>query len=294
MLKPVLVLLLSTVAYSVILSQHDMQRFGFYSPLDQIRSNENRFMHSMDFIGLGESGYGSRDEALKYNLVFGGAGIFYRWDNSALWFSVVGNVIANPYNDIGFDPYGASWQEEIRYSHDFGYGIWEIGFSHRCRHEIDNFDPGEMQDEPTKRVTLYAGPVFGFLSKKIDISNRIDFTWGIDGQYIVVASDHRSPENDLSPSLENLSFKLTPHIEAYYHLWEMAKLFVRGINTLNLIEREIYFLSRAELGLQLNGNAGNIEVYGLYEKMFEDYTSPLPQSNKVTSLGIRFRSNIFR
>lgn len=271
-----------------------MQRYGFYNPLQKEAGNDKRFLHSTDFIGTIEKGLSSDGERFAYSMVFGGSGVFYRWDESALWFSVVANVVATPFNDIGFDPYGASWQEEIRYAQSTDWGVFEIGFSHRCRHEIDNWDPGEMASTgPTKRVTLYAGPVFGYMSQEYRPIEVVRFSWGLDGQWVLAASDHREPDNEIGLLISDLKWKITPHIEAGLSIWQDGEVFFRGLTTLNYING-IEPLTRFESGLRLFGNSGRLDLYLVYEDMFEDYSSPIPTNNQILALGLRLSSDLYR
>jgi hypothetical protein len=271
-----------------------MQRFGFYSPLDRSDLDSVRFMHDLDFIGLYERGNGSADGALRHNLVFGGSGTFYRWDNSALWFTVIGNVLATPFNDINFDPYAASWQEEIRYSQKFDFGIIEIGFGHRCRHEIDNYEESNPTSS-TKRVTLYAGPLLGYLSPKYsNLANGLEISWGIDAQYIIVGSDYRTPDYINGFNISELQYKFTPHLELGYDINKWINLFSRNIYTAYSDGSSIESLFRTELGAQIRGNAGGIDIYLGYEEMFDDFKNPEPRPNTSTFIGARFRGELFR
>jgi hypothetical protein len=62
--------------------------------------------------------------------------------------------IADPNNDIRFNPRAVFWQEGLLLTNRIGNGYWQLGYYHRCKHDVDNLSIG------TERSLIY-GSVTG-------------------------------------------------------------------------------------------------------------------------------------
>lgn len=67
-----------------------------------------------------------------------------RWDSTAsLGFVSEIEFIANPHNDIRFNPRAVFWQEGFLFTRRAGQWHWQLGYYHRCKHDVDNLTVGQ-------------------------------------------------------------------------------------------------------------------------------------------------------
>lgn len=53
--------------------------------------------------------------------------------------------VANPHNNIRFNPRAVFWEEGFLLTKRAGRGYWQVGYLHRCKHDIDNILPSGFQ-----------------------------------------------------------------------------------------------------------------------------------------------------
>lgn len=97
------------------------------------------WMHSTG--GWGEFGAyrGIRDRQHAWIQRLGGYVELARFgDDASLAFTSSIEFIADPHNDIRFNPRAILWDEGILFTSRAGEHFWQIGYFHRCKHDIDN------------------------------------------------------------------------------------------------------------------------------------------------------------
>jgi hypothetical protein len=89
----------------------------------------------------------------RWNAKTGGYIEFARWDSTAS-IAMVGTaeIVVDPMSDIGFNPRAIFWEEgvlaSLRLAHEASL---QLGYVHRCKHDIDNYDVSE------ERTLIYSG-----------------------------------------------------------------------------------------------------------------------------------------
>lgn len=63
-------------------------------------------------------------------------------DRSSVAFVSHIEFIANPHNDIGFNPRALFWEEGLLFTQRMGASSWQAGYFHRCKHDMDNLSLG--------------------------------------------------------------------------------------------------------------------------------------------------------
>ena len=107
-------------------------------------------------------------------------------------------LTANPYNDLGFNPRTARWEEQLLVHVRLAPFTLQGGWFHRCKHEIDNSErPDDIKDpayEPTRRVLIISGPTITGVSPEVHTPvGTIRAQLG--GEWYVVNEDYRTPDS---------------------------------------------------------------------------------------------------
>lgn len=122
-------------------------------------------------------------------------------------------VVMDPLNDIEFNPRAIFWEEGLLVS---TLGPWpqsslQFGYTHRCKHDIDNYEVFATRGEQQQRTLIYSGPFVRLLHRPVDVARVGDLgrltlggAWRAD--YYVHRLDDRgyTPTPGDSLSIEDL------------------------------------------------------------------------------------------
>lgn len=69
-------------------------------------------------------------------------------------------VVMDPLNDIAFNPRAIFWEEGLFVATDapWSEGSIQFGYTHRCKHDIDNLEVERARGEAHQRTLIYSGP----------------------------------------------------------------------------------------------------------------------------------------
>ncbi len=136
-----------TFQITPLFGQRFPDRWFTINPLmHQLEANENTgwsWMHSN--AGWGEfGGYRIiRDHEHAWIQRLGGyIELFRISETTSLAFLGSIEFIANADNDIRFNPRAIFWEEGFLFTQKTGNSFWQIGYMHRCKHDIDNLNLG--------------------------------------------------------------------------------------------------------------------------------------------------------
>jgi len=247
------------------------------------------------FYGQLQRGIGSYNNEMFWNIKLGGLFQFYRFENSSINFLSLHELNATPYNDITFDPASARWEETLNYSYRSHHAQYTVGYTHRCKHEIDNFDPADSAQsidvsQLTKRVVILSGPYFEFQnvvpvtsSSELHVLARVDYT--------PISSDYRYPLttnalswNDIGGEISlatRYKYTLSNTFDLHAKLW-LNTSFFRSIGA-----RSNY---RVEAAGTLHGKNNAATIFIAREYMYDDLSSPIPHASQVVYVGFRLMS----
>jgi len=129
--------------------------------------------------------------------------------------------IADPNNDIRFNPRAIFWQEGLYFSKQLENHFLVLGYFHRCKHDIDNYFLNEERTLIYASITLKH--VINIQKEFFDdfkIQNRLDI--------YTVRNDYRTPKTFSKTSIDNLFLSsgsiiyakktITPEIECILKL----------------------------------------------------------------------------
>ncbi len=96
--------------------------------------------------------------------------------------------IADPNNDINFNPRAVMWEEGIAFTRRADGFFWQLAYFHRCKHDVDNLELGQQ------RALIYGsltGSLFGPIALFGDSSKA---WWKLRLDAFTLRQDDREPE----------------------------------------------------------------------------------------------------
>jgi hypothetical protein len=292
----ILAVLIFTVTVN---SQRMAERMHIFNPLfnenNHNQEDETKWINSVS--GWGEFGgyLYSQGESHAWYQKLGGFFEFFRTsDKHSL--SALSNIefIADPHNDINFNPRAIFWEEAILYSYNAGEGYWQAGYYHRCKHDIDNLDIGY------ERSLIY-GSILGRYIHYVIKNESTTALASIRGDLYTILQDYRKPAyNGLEkPVTGDLSFSSALNFNIKHFLSGMAGIYFSSFTQFNFYSADrgmlkklvtiddIYFSGGAETGIFLEGR-GRLQLALRYEYFRDTGFDIIPSQEHLVSLGISF------
>lgn len=290
------ILMLLVVCGAIALAQRFPDRWMTLNPLldstRQVQQGTLGWMHSV--VGWGEfGGYLSGDREHAWIQRIGALVELVRiGDRSSLAFASEIEFIANPDNDIRFNPRAVFWQEGLLFTYKAGQSFWQLGYYHRCKHDVDNLDIGRQR-------SLIYGSIIG---KSLIPVVLAGWSGGavIRGDLYTIRLDDRTPPNDWEdiPNVERLLATLGGSIhlrsrltEPWLGLYTTAWL---GANVYSSRQRPYPLTSDVRMTRFQGGIAAGISITGAahfrigisYEYLADTGINPTPESSPLLSLTV--------
>ncbi|RMF35992.1 MAG: hypothetical protein D6747_01350 [Chlorobiota bacterium] len=250
------------------------------------------WMHSL--VGWGEfGGYLSGDREHAWIQRLGTLIELVRiGERSSLAFASEIEFIANPDNDIRFNPRAVFWQEGFLFTHQVGKGFWQLGYYHRCKHDVDNLDIGRQR-------SLIYGSIVGKYLFPIAVA---DFTGGAlaRGDLYTIRLDDRTPpsDNGSNPDLERLLATLggsihlrrglaDPWLGLYASAWTSANFYSGRPNANpNAAAAPLIRLhGGVAAGIAITGTA-HFRIGISYEYLADTGINPIPEASALLAVTI--------
>ena len=247
-----------------------------------------------------QRGYGSAENAQAWNIKSAVLVEVHRpGARSALIGLFANELTSNPYNDLGYNPRGSIWEENVLFFQRRRRLDWYAGLFFRSRHELDAATPvNELSPDsasgPTARVIgisgyrgalLVSGPPHWAMRARVQLQLERYWHW----------KEIRIPDEPGGPYWPNASTAATvggslsravrPAIMPYGRGWMTTVLF----NRKRRVDRSPRFEinGRIEGGLRF-GRRGGLDVFGAYERFFDEMSRPRPVATGVGYVGARF------
>lgn len=134
----------------------------------------------------------------RWNARTGGYGEILRWDSTtSIALTGMMEVIVDPFSSIGFNPRAIFWEEGVLLSHDLTpeTGL-QLGFTHRCKHDIDNLEEAVLDNSYEQRTLIYGGLVGRLLARPrpvIDGAIVVEAGGALREDYFLYVTDDRIP-----------------------------------------------------------------------------------------------------
>ncbi|MDX1699894.1 MAG: hypothetical protein R3250_04705, partial [Melioribacteraceae bacterium] len=201
--------------------------------------------------------------------------------------------IANDRNTLGFNPRAIIWEEGFLFTNRHDNSFWQVGYFHRCKHDIDNYN------ERQERSMIYGGLLFKYITplKKHEFNNWIYLS--LRSELYTILQDERSPQKhmEIKPNIEQLIGSLSLNLNSnygiskdfgfYYNIYGSANFFSQYKSFFNRFKslHEIQLSGGVSAGLTLQGDA-HIRLGLNYEYIPDNLIDIIPTSSSLLSFGI--------
>ena len=210
----------------------------------------------------------------------------------------------DPLNDIEFNPRAIFWEEGLLIATDgpIDQSSLQFGYTHRCKHDIDNFEVFATRGEREQRTLIFSGPFLRLLRRPVHLTRigeigTLTLGGALRADYYVHLLDDRiySGTTSDSASLEDLiaSSSLSARIGLDFdgtilglHLAGAVQSSLRGgpepSSGLDVL------MSWAELALDLRNPTGmTFSIYARTEHQRDAAIRVTPAPAHLLSLGVR-------
>jgi hypothetical protein len=268
------------------------------------KDSAERFPSPRFFIEASR-GYGSLQDNQAWNIKMGGMFQVSPWGGRSVLVGLFAHELtSNPYNTLGYNPRGALWDENALFVQRRKAFDRHSGLFFRCRHEIDSALPTDERipdslHVPTSRLLGLAGVQAGITTHELALTPRLRWRGYVRAEGYFHNKDDRAPNLPGGPDWRDalaagtiggrVSFAPRLGARLYGRAW-MTTMTFQGTRTDGLRAASN---GRAEVGVRGWGTPGGADLYTAYEYFFDDLASPLPQTSKVISVGLRVTSSEF-
>jgi hypothetical protein len=209
-------------------------------------------------------------------------------------------------NTVLFNPNTSRWEEFLGYRKRIGLHSFTIGYTHFCKHEIDNFDPPfstpQTIDSMQKRIVIFGG-ITGTFFSQLMFSDNATLQYYVKPHYNFVREDYRYTRGLEGVSLTRLRGTLEVGTRLNIPMNENFALYFKGWGNIGFVEAnemdqkfptsEFLFNGRAEIGCIGKGVMNNFELFLATEYIADDLSFGEFTKGHVPSFGIRIRNPLF-
>ena len=290
-----LFLLMIMITMEPASAQRPVERSLLFNPLEspnvELKEGERSWFTQAGGWGSFGNYLFSGDEDHAWQQQLGAYAEIYRWGNRAS-LALTGHVeiIADKRNDINFSPRAIFWEEGFLYSHRAGRSYLQLGYYHRCKHDVDNLRLNEER-------TLVFGSLLARAILPLDISQRNDAFFAIQYDHYTITWEKRFPDPSFGQKeyLGDLISSLKASLFITNSLGKSSVLYfdgyVKGIYLKD--ELQVNGMVRAEIGRETP--AGQVR-FGIHtEYLADNLVSVNAGSVLLAGIGIRLMpTGVFR
>ncbi len=219
--------------------------------------------------------------------------LFRHGEHASFSFESHIELIANDRNDIRFNPSALIWEEGFMYTWRLNQSFLQIGYFHRCKHDVDNLIEGQ------ERTLIFGGLLFKYILPITKPSTYQKSYLALRTELYTIRQDIRIPEKflELNPNVKQLLGTVALNINNRKSLSRSFGVYLNAYGSLNFFGINNGFLNRFNSlqTVQFNGGVstgfaiqgGAHFRIGLNLEYFSDnMIDPFPKSSLLLSLGI--------
>jgi hypothetical protein len=291
---------------SIVYAQQFISR-GIVLTAPFISEGEPGFLSSHSFMAEVGVGNPSEVQSQAWNGRFSlGLNIYSFTFSDHIVATLSNELTATRTNSVLFNPNTSRWEEFLGYRKRIGLHSFTLGYTHFCKHEIDNFDPpfstSQTIDSLQKRIVIFGGITGSFFSQMM-FSGNSTLQYYVKSHYNVVREDYRNTRGLEGVSLARLRGMLEVGSRLNLEASNDMLLYVKCWGNIGFVEAdakdnkfsqsELLLNGRAELGLIGKGRLNNFEVFLASEFIADDLSFGAFTRGLVPSLGIRIRNPLY-
>lgn len=210
------------------------------------------------------------------------AEIYRRGNRSSLAITSQIEFIADASNDINFSPRAIFWEEGLLYSRRFSSNTFQVGYYHRCKHDIDNLRIGEERTQ-----------VFGSALARVIVPASFlrenDAVFSFQYDHYTITWENRIPAEfeQLTPGWDELRSSLKMNAAWKLPVGESANLHFDSYGMGALFDDEMLFSGKFRVEIGRSQRAGDIR-FGIFAEHLADSGIPVqPEGVTLAGFGVR-------
>lgn len=284
------VLLFSFIIYADANAQRLIERGMTLNPLnhpgvDVAEGEVEWFPQVGGWASFGNYGLYSDDDHTWYQHLGAYVEIYRRGNESSLALTSQIEFVANSDNDINFSPRAIFWEEGLLYTRSAGRSYWQLGYYHRCKHDIDNLRFGEER-------TMVFGSVLARIITPLSLRNEDDGLLSVQYDHYTITWEKRTPAEFESnrKNWDNLINSLKVNSAWQAVNGRSANLYLDNYLMATLTSEEVLLSGkiRAEVGARTG--AGEVR-FGVHLEHLGDSGIPVqPKASTLLGIGVRIMS----
>jgi hypothetical protein len=285
--------ILSTTLVAQRLVEREIIINPMFTELTSAQRDSMLWMSSIS--GWGGFGYYAKDD--RQHAWFQKLGVlielFRNGEHSSFTFESNIEFIANDRNNIGFKPAAIFWEEGFMYTLRLSQSFLQIGYYHRCKHDVDNLSEGH------ERRLIFGGLLFKYILPVIKPGTHQRSYLALRTEIYTLRQDSRIPEEymELNPSLEQLLGTAAINLNTRKSLSKYSGVYLNAYGSLNFFGinrgfwdrfnslQTVQFNGGVSAGFTVEGNA-HFRVGLNFEYFSDNLIDPYPVCSTLLSLGV--------
>jgi hypothetical protein len=266
--------------------------------LEGKNSGREGMLREMFFWGEFGQFVAARDEDHRWLITVGGAAELYGTPSWNVLFETYAHLNVDPDNNISFNPRALIWEEALFFGYKHGMNSLYIGYAHRCKHDVDNFELYQVSGREESRALIFGSAVLRWVRKKYLIS-AIQFRQSAEAHVYVFLQDQRFPVASRSnlPNIENMQTAFRFSMDASTPCSEDMSVALRADIRITTLGKDpahrfsslhdVWVEPALEAAWILHGIAGDLQIFGRYVYQEDSFITPQAKSAELFALGIR-------
>lgn len=271
-----------------------------YNPLARVeRPSDTRFLSEIQFWGEFGQYVIQRDFNHRWDVTVGGTVEMWRGEDWNILFETNVHLGVDPNNNIAFNPRMFTWEEGFLYGLRSGTSLWQFGYQHRCKHDIDNLELMRTTGREESRSLIYGSIMARWDHLPMNVSS---WQWRpmLELHAYVLTQDQRFPvaTRTVLPSMKaalaaargrvNMSLPIAESLDIGVTVDARITTFGKDPEKRlsSGLDRFVVEPS-AELFLNIRGAAAHMQLFMRYAHQPDDFISPVPRSAGLIAVGVR-------
>ncbi len=232
----------------------------------------------------------------RWNVAVGGALELIGGERWNLQFETVVNLVVDPGNDIGFNPRAFIWHEALVVTRAAGEQQWQVGYVHRCKHDVDNLELYETTGIYEQRSIMLGSVMARWRRLPIEVAG-----WGVrplvQADAFILRQDQRFPvaTRELVPKANENLASLRAALEVERQVMPRVRVGAAFDARATVAAEEVQgsgsetlrWDGSVELFATVLGDARNVRIFVRHEEVHDTLLRTDPRPASLTSIGLR-------
>ncbi len=232
----------------------------------------------------------------RWNVALGGAMEIVGGPSWNIQFETVVDLVVDPGNDIGFNPRAFIWHEALLLTRAADAQQWQIGYVHRCKHDIDNLERYEITGSYDQRSIMLGSLMVRWMRLPLEVAG-----WNlrptVQADAYILRQDQRFPESTriLTPKMNEAIASLRTALEVERHVMPRLRVGAAVDARATIAAEEVQgsgsetlrWDGAAELFVTILGDARNVRIFLRHEEVHDTLLGTNPRGASLTSIGLR-------